>query len=153
MAPIHKGVDPAIQPYVDSYMKLAKDHGIVFKNRGTAGFAVIGHGATIGVTYTAPGFREIDLDIGYWNRAGAIERTVLTYHELTHLYCDRGHDYWPGKPYGKEDGGRNDPDKKDGFFSDSCPISLMFPYVIPRECMLVHYSQYVDELFKNCNPY
>jgi hypothetical protein len=78
----------------------------------------------------------------------------MIWHELTHCYCDRSHDYGENKPYGN-DGvkARKDPTKRDGFYLDNCPKSIMFPEILNDSCFNSHYNDYTKEMFDRCIPY
>lgn len=132
--PRYDGVDPEMISYVNEYLTLAKEHNIKFDDRVTVGFRDIHDGNAIGETIYAVGFREIDVDRNYWKNATKLTRMSLLFHELGHAYCGRDHN----TSYRKE---------------DSCPASLMFPTIMSDACLMFHYQDYVEDLFKNCDPY
>jgi hypothetical protein len=151
--PEYKGVDPEIQPYVDMYMELAKEHNVKFKHVVTVGFKQINDGAAVGLTNYGLGFREIDIDSLYWQygttRTG---RIGLLFHEFSHAYCYRDHDY-NKKEYGDSEEVRKHPPGPDMMYPDSCPKSIMYPIVLEDRCFVDHYLEYEDEMFANCKPY
>ena len=154
--PKYDGVDPQIAPYVAQWTSLAKDHGLKFDRAVSIGFMNINNGLVIGQCNFGFGFREIDIDSNYWANSTQINKMAMVFHELGHCKCDRGHDYIIGesiKEYGNDEKSRGDPQKEDGFFPDRCPVSLMFPTVSEDRCTLAHYQEYVDELFRDCDPY
>jgi hypothetical protein len=159
--PAYKDVDPRAQSYVNEYMDLSKQNHLEFKHKVTLGFKHIKQGDTIGLCTWGGYFREIDLDIDYWNNASKIGRLALVYHELTHCYCGREHDYGKGKKYPEKaveraraaidwflTGG-----PKPGYWDDGCPTSIMHPVIVEDNCMKTHYNEYVTEMFDRCKPY
>lgn len=153
-SPEFSGVDPKVAPYVNEWLRLAQEKGIRFDNTVTVGIKDINRPNTVGLANYGWGFREIDIDRVYWNMATEMQKTTLTYHELGHMYCDRKHDYWKDGEYGDDgDAARKDPSSKDGFYADKCPISFMFPIILDDNCFLLHYSDYVAEMFSKCDPY
>lgn len=154
LAPKYKGVDSEAVPYVTEFKKLAKDHNVTFSNNVTIGFDDIKSEYVVGYCEYGISFREVTLDSKYWEDYTPIKKMVLVWHELGHCYCDKTHGYGKGKLYGGDDSkNRQDDKQKDGFYPDTCPISLMYPYVIDDYCFSAHYAEYVDELFKDCEPY
>ena len=151
--PKHNGVDPFVAPMADEWLNLAKQHGLKFKHNVAIGFENIDRGNAIGVTEYGLGFREIGLDPIYWQYSSTVSRMELMYHELSHAYCNREHDYAKDKPYKEQNVFENRYQHKDGFFSDDCPTSIMYPTTIDDICFLSHYSQYVEEMFDRCEPY
>lgn len=148
-APIHKGVPQELQPLVNEYKVLAARRGIYFDRPVTIGFVKIKSEGTIGVTYVGSSFREIDIDSEFWGRASEEGRKALLYHELTHAYCDRDHDYGPMRYYpppNKILRISNGP----GYLDDGCPLSVMHPIVLDDWCMSIHYNRYVYEMFDRC---
>jgi hypothetical protein len=145
--PKYNGVDPKAEPLVDEWLSLAEIYGLKFDKSVTVGFMDIDRTGVVGQTNYSLFFREIDLDKTYWEYFTITSRTVLVWHEMTHAYCDRGHDYGPGKEYKKDD------KSGDGFFGDNCPRSLMYPYIIEDSCFLSHGAEYVEDMFQNCDPY
>jgi hypothetical protein len=156
LEPRYKGVDPQVASYVNEWLNIAKEHGFKFDKIVTVGMMTIDRPSVVAQCNYGDKFREIDVDPTYWAQFKSITRMAMIFHELGHCYCDRSHDYVFGnhlKGYGNDESSRKDPKKKDGFFSDGCPISFMFPTVAEDSCTLSHYSEYVDELFKACEPY
>lgn len=160
--PEHVGVDPKAQSLVDEYFWLGKQNDLPFNGKVTIGFKDINHGDVIGICTTTWFWREIDLDKGFWDRSTQTSRLALLFHELTHCYCGRIHDYDEDKEY---------PDTVDarikqvyewvahrkgpipGYMSDGCPLSIMYPEVLDDECTLKHYNEYIEEMFDRCEPY
>lgn len=156
-SPEYVGVDAKAVPYVDDYLSLAKKEGIVFSHMVTVGFKDIPEDSsgykTIGLTNYGANFREIDIDNKYWDRSDNMERKMLLFHELTHSYCDRNHDFGEGTLYGENGKSSEKKSEKMGFFADGCPISIMFPLGVGDDCSLNHYATYVKEIFARCQPY
>lgn len=160
--PEYQGVDERATPFVNEYLKLAAINHIDFDDEVTLGFKSLNDGSTIGTCTYGWGWREIDLDIGYWNSATPTERLALTFHELTHCYCNRDHDWGEDKPYPSTAELRmeqaNSWRKKGGpapgrFTSDGCPTSFMYPIILDDDCVLHHYNHYVFEMFERCEPF
>lgn len=151
--PDYNGVDPQIAPYANSWMDLAQKYNLKFEHKVTIGFKDINDGPTVGLTNFGVGFREIDVDKEYWKDSTTIGKTILVWHELGHAYCNRMHDYKNGKEYKSAKEAIKDPDEKDGFFEDKCPITLMFPSIMEDDCFKFHYNDYVREMFGTCKPY
>jgi hypothetical protein len=90
-----------------------------------------------------------------------MDRYILLFHELTHCYCGRGHDFKKGKKYTEKRlakvleaaifqiTGQPQP----GYYEDGCPVSVMYPSVLDDECSKRHYQEYVAEMFKRCKPW
>jgi hypothetical protein len=158
--PVYQGVDPKAVPIVDEYRLLAGKKNIKFTHTVTVGFTDINHGRVVGVCYYGDGWREIDVDNRYWNNSSDITRRTLLFHELTHCYCSRKHDWGAGKDY--PEAKKLDYVKKDepfhffvadGFFADGCPLSIMYPYVLTDDCMVDHQEYYENEMFDRCDPF
>lgn len=151
LVPKYEGVDPQLAPYADEWMNLAKDNGITFKNKVTIGFEKINRGYVVGQCWYGGFWREIDIDFGYWTNLDQNEKDSLLWHELSHCYCGRSHDYGKDKPYG------DDVEKAygvaDGFMVDGCPKSLMFPEVVNSFCFQLHSDYYEKEMFEGCKPW
>ena len=158
-APEYKGVDPRVINLVNEYKALAKIQGITFKKEVTVGFKIINDGNAVGLTtYGDGGWREIDVDAGFWATSDAITHIVLLFHELTHAYCGRGHTYGNAIPYKEADEIEKDLKKgkldlTKGYYKDYCPLSMMYPIIVPKDCVTNHYSDYVIELFNHCVPF
>ena len=147
--PKFEGVDPEIKPYVDEWFGLAFLYGLKFNNKVSIGFDNIKKTNVIAQCEYGFGFREITVDSTYWKNMNPIDRAVTVEHELSHCYCNEGHQY--GKEHRKyNNDGINPPE---AFFDDFCPKSLMYPYSIDQGCIYRHFSEYVDDMFKNCKPY
>jgi hypothetical protein len=153
LAPEYKGVDPQIAPYVDEWLYLAHGHGLKFDRIVTVGFKDINQGNIVGLTTYGYGFREIDIDVKFWQSSTSLSKAALLFHELGHAYCHRDHDYGNGIEYGDPDKARKDPNKEDGFYEDACPTSLLFPEVVEDDCFEKHYENYVNEIFNRCVPW
>jgi Zn-dependent peptidase ImmA (M78 family) len=117
------------------------------------GFKNINQGNIVGLTTYGFGFREIDISIDFWNSSTSLSRAALVFHEMGHAYCHRDHDYGNGTEYGDADKARKDPNKEDGFYEDSCPVTLLFPEVVEDNCFEKHYEGYVTEIFNRCVPW
>lgn len=147
-APHYTGVDLAAAPLVNEWLKLAKEHDIKFDNEVSIGFTKIPENRTVGLTsYGLGGFREIDIDLPYWEASTLTARKILLFHELTHAYCDREHDFNDGEEYEKGE------DQKKGLYKDGCPLSIMYPFIISDSCFMGHYDEYINEMFNRCEPF
>ena len=156
LIPKYEGVDPQAASYVAEWQQLAKYYKIEFTKKVTIGFDKINSESVVGYCEYGTNFREITLDSSYWANSTKISKMVIVFHELSHCSCNRSHSYIIDnhtKEYGNDESSRKNPSKKDGFFKDTCPISIMYPYVIEDYCFTTHYSDYVDEMFKDCEPY
>ena len=148
--PKYDGVDPEAAPYVNQWLYLAKARGLTFDQQVTVGFANIKEAGVAGQTTYGPDYVEIDLNVKDWNRFSKVERAAVVYHELTHAYCYRDHDFGYGTPYPEIQD--EDNPKKGGFFDDGCSFSIMCPYIMDDFCNTIHYSEYVEEMFNRCAP-
>lgn len=152
--PHYKGIDKRVENLVNQYKVLAAKNGIFFSHVVTIGFTNIQDKNTLGITHFGSNFREIDVDTAYWNNASEISRKTVLFHELTHSYCGRSHDYGYMKPYST---GLLRVVKvfqpSAGFLPDSCPLSIMYPYILEDYCMEIHYDYYIHEMFSRCDPY
>lgn len=146
--PEYKGIDPEIAPFSKEWLELAQIEGLRFKNNITIGFKNINEPEVVGMCRYEMGFREIDIDKRYWNSSSELTKKSLVRHEMSHCYCGREHDYAENKEYYG-----NERDKKEGFFEDGCPISILYPYVVSDTCMSHHYQEYSKEMFYRCTPY
>lgn len=115
----------------------------------------------VGLCTYGPDWHEIDIDSDFWNRHDSSERLALIFHELTHCYCNRDHDWGSGIMYLDTEKERIAEAEewqitgglKPGRFDDGCPYSLMYPIVVDSDCLLGHYSEYISEMFNRCRPY
>lgn len=155
------GVDPKVQKMVDEYFWLSTQNHIHFYNKVTVGFKNINEGYVVGLCTYGGLFREIDVDINYWNHSTSTSKMTLLFHELTHCYCGRPHDYGRHLKYPesaatklikliewKIAGG-----PRPGYRKDGCPISIMHPVVLSDGCMMEHYAEYTKEMFLRCDPW
>ncbi len=158
--PIHNGVDPKVEKVLDEYMYLSAQKHIQFYNKVTIGLRDIDYKSVIGVCYYGAFFREIDIDKTYWNMSTYSGKMALLFHELSHCYCGRGHDFGNKQKYPDNElkrealsfahlFGRDLP----GYFPDDCPMSLMHPTVVSDSCLRAHYAEYTEEMFNGCSPY
>lgn len=154
--PSYTGVDPAMRKYVNEYIELAHQHNINFTKTVTVGFTHL-HNNIIGLTTYQPTFREIDVDRVFWIISSNLSRKMLLFHELTHAYCTRGHDWGFGIPYTYQSMGWYIKDGRmllaPGYYSDGCPLSIMNPLLVNNTCAKRHYSDYINEMFQRCIPY
>ena len=72
------------------------------------------------------GYREIQIDKGYWDSATDSQRKTLLLHEIGH--CDHGLKHIEGTR------------------EDSCPYSVMQMVTFGDPCFDVHYYDYVEEI-------
>jgi hypothetical protein len=165
LKPIHVGVETQLKPYVEEYFKLAAEQNVHFHTEITVGLNKIVEPNVIGWTYYGLTFREIDLDRMYWRYSSELSRRMLIYHELTHGYCGRDHDYGTGTDYpAAQVAGlsglmerffpRFSPIKDTaGYFDDTCPVSIMHPVHVEDYCAKKHWKEYVKEMFNRCRPF
>lgn len=156
--PDFKGIDPLLSNNVSEYIALANSHNIKLRNNITVGFTNIKIKNVIGETYFGTYFREISIDYNYWVQSTPLSRKILLFHELTHGYCNRDHDYGIGEPYPSVDhtsllNGSSLSFYGKGMYDDSCPMSIMYPYIVNDKCSEDHYNDYIEEMFDRCNPY
>jgi hypothetical protein len=154
--PRYKGVDPRVQSLVNQYKVLGASNGLFFTRDVTIGFTNIGKGPVIGVCYYGNKFREIDVDQYFWDNSTDLSRKAMLFHELTHCYCGRDHDYGFMKYYHavlRLRMGTFMNKAKPGFMDDGCPLSIMNPYILDDYCMNIHYDSYIKEMFERCAPW
>lgn len=159
--PEYTGVDPALQPLVNEYKSLAEKEGIKFTHEVSVGFTDIDHRDIVGLCHYGKDFREIDIDLEYFNKITELQRKELVYHELTHCYCLRKHDFGEDRSYPEANDSKFDRSEKfrsifwitPGFFVDGCPTSIMYPYVLTNGCYEKHQEHYEKEMFERCQPY
>lgn len=160
--PDHVGIVKEIQGFETMYSLEASLHGIYFKNHVSIGFSLIknrkGKGTVVGLCTYGKKFREIDVDLKYWNESTWTTKRTLIYHEMTHCFCGRLHTFKNGildEFY---------PDAEDikpgpfymiqpGYLADGCPMSIMYPYVLGDDCVKSHWDLYDNEMFEGCSPY
>jgi hypothetical protein len=162
------GVAAEVQQYVDEYFKLSAENGLVFTHKVTIGMTTIKRASIIGLCTYGDTFREIDLDIGFMRSEPEIRKRALVFHEMTHCYCDRRHDYdngaeYPASPlqniftHFKVKIGQQIPwclDKNvPGYLEDGCPKSIMHPFILSELCLKNHQDYYIKEMFARCKPY
>lgn len=153
LTPHYTEVDPKAAPIVNEWLSLAAMRGLKFSQTVNVGFMDIGKGNVIGQCNYGLNFNEIDLHTIYWEyMSNNLTKTALLFHELSHCYCNRLHDYDEGKEYDDNEDSKTNLDKKEGFFEDHCPISLMFPFIVDNQCFLTHYAFYTSEMFDRCDP-
>lgn len=155
--------DPEVKSIVNEYMELSKRYNIEFTENVTVGFSSINKNHVIGTCTYGKTFREITIDGPYWDQSSGATKVALLYHELTHCYCGRQHDFGDGTPYPEpsfKDAFEefmskqpNSPLRPKGYLDDSCPQSVMHPIVLSDECIQKHYDYYVKEMFERCDPY
>ena len=73
------------------------------------------------------------------------------WHELSHCYCERNHDY-RGKKY-DEGKAASSKGSGDSFYDNGCPRSIMYPIIVEDNCAWTYYDEYVQEMFENCVRY
>jgi hypothetical protein len=159
--PDYVGVDERVQYLLDGYKSLSAENNIHFTHEVTIGFKKINEGDVVGLCTYGKHFREIDLDLEFWERADKVARFALVFHELTHCYCTRSHDFADGREYPKymiEEImtvvlSRVRAGQRAGFYEDECPTSLMYPYIVQDYCVRNHYPDYIKEIFERCDPF
>ena len=143
------GVDPKVQTQVNEWFDLSTFYGLNFNHEVTIGFDSINRENVVAQCENGVGFREITIDSTYWENMDSVERAAVLWHEMSHCYCNEKHQF--GKDHKEYDeDGVNPPE---GFFIDSCPKSLMYPYSIYEGCIYSHFPEYIDDMFQNCTPY
>jgi hypothetical protein len=154
-APIHKKIPHTILPIINEYKQLALDSGIRFARPVTIGFNKIDEDLVIGVCYSGSDFREVDLDTDWWIKASTMSHRTLVFHELTHCFCGRQHDYGWMQIYPEAKSIRMSfwGKRLQGYLEDGCPISIMHPIVIDDYCMSKHSTHYFKEMFERCSPW
>lgn len=163
--PDHIGIDQEFQGFKDMYVSEAMARGIKFTRPISIGFSKIGNDKTkdhpIGLCSYGYRWREIDIDVDYWNKSTWITKRSLLYHEMTHCFCEREHD-WKDGVYPEVDSALGalrerytEPFWKlpPGFMDDGCPASIMYPRVLSDECAQKHWPYYDNEMFEYCRPY
>lgn len=161
ISPEYQDVNVLTRKLVDEYLELAKARNINFTHKVTVGFKKFAEPDVVGLCTFGNTFREIDVDPGFWLSHGASAHVALIFHELTHCYCERTHDYGKDKEYPEANSRRLElalewaekGGERPGYWDDGCPISLMYPIVVDDDCIAAHYKQYVDEMFDRCKPY
>lgn len=157
--PSYVGIDERVKSYHEEYMDISVRKHITFDKKVTIGFTNIHEGNVVGTCVYGINFREVNLDIDYWNASTKTTRLALVFHELTHCYCKRNHDYGDELSYPEIKCKSNTLSEMelswpfDGFFDDGCPISLMYPEVISDDCTRSHYQEYIDEMFERCEAW
>lgn len=159
--PEYKGIDPAFLSLTRQYVEIAHEKGIHFSRPVTIGLTKIKRGNTIGLCHYLLGAREIDIDRNFWAHASPVERETLLWHELTHCFCDRDHDFGKGQNYPevklqtvvKHEINRLTCTAEVGYLEDGCPKSIMHPVILDEGCMTEHYSYYINEMFDRCDPW
>lgn len=152
-----------VQHYVDEFKNLAAINNVAFKNSVTIGFKKLNanNEGTVGLCTYGYGWREIDIDETYWSFTNEADRIALIFHELSHCYCTRDHDWAEGQKYPETKEARtkefnkyeNSGVLRPGRMADDCPSSLMYPVVVNNQCLKEHYDHYVIEMFDRCRPY
>lgn len=153
------GTDPSVQSYVDEYIRLAKLHDIKFNTKVNVGLSHINRNGIVGLCTYGDVFREIHLDNLYWRGSTELTRKALVFHECSHCFCGRQHDYGEGKVY--PDNAVEELTKQikagvdtpPGYFEDLCSVSLMHPSLMSDFCIKKHYLEYIEEMFDRCEPY
>lgn len=158
--PNFTGVDPEFTGIVSKYKTLADLYGIKFDKEVTIGFSHRLSSEVMGETQFEDEWREISINSRSWDKSTLPTRYVLLLHELTHAYCDRGHDFDEDKNYPQTREERIELSKRaaagekiPGYLEDGCPSSIMFPSVLPDFCTIKHIKSYIKEMFQRCEPY
>jgi hypothetical protein len=155
--------DPTLKQITEEFFHLSKRNNVTFKEKVTIGFSSIEKDKIIGTCTYGNNFREIDLDIEFWERADWMSKVALVYHEMAHCYCRRMHDFDDGKAYPETVMGilidfamirqPLTPMQPPGYFYDHCPKSIMHPTILDSQCFQKHYPHYVKEMFARCEPF
>lgn len=159
LRPEYSGVDTRLQPLVNEYLQLSAENNIHFKHKVSVGMKPIDDDKAVGVCNYGSYFREIDIDSDYWDAITPTTQKAILFHELTHCYCTRPHDYGNGQEYKSKGllervlGVFKSTPENTGFYPDQCPTSIMYPVVIPDRCMIAHEQEYIKEMFNHCRPW
>ena len=161
--------NPEVRVIVDEFKKLSAQKDIRFTKTVTIGFTKIYRKTVIGLCHYGTDFREIDLDSTYWKNSTWMSKISLLYHELSHCYCKRDHDFGNGEKYVEPanfdvrkivnptkpfySGDFCPVELAAGFLEDGCAKSIMYPVLISDNCFIKHYDYYVKEMFNRCTPY
>lgn len=152
-------VDSLLQPYLEKFKDMGQKQGLSFKKDIELKFSDIPDKNVIGICHSSPISRSIEISREFYKNASELQRFALLDHELAHGLCGRGHSYGNGIKYTETL--KKEPDEPlckdsknlEGFYSDGCPTSLMYPFVFSDACIEKHYDEYVVEIYKNCNPW
>ena len=150
-----KGVDKRAQSLYNEYKRLGEQQHVKFTREVPVGFTSSLPRGIVAECFMGPDKRQVLISEEQWDTLTRTERLETIFHELTHCFCERMHDY-KGIPYPKTGGNvafYTDSNVSMFYGEDGCPKSIMFPYVIDRKCTLAHYSDYVKEMFDNCTPW
>jgi len=158
--PDFHSIDTKAKPIYYKYIALAKRNHLVFHHTATIGFQPLHYGNAIGVCYYFAN-REIQVDTGYWDNHSDTQKEILLFHELTHCYCGREHDWAKDKKYAETYTEKKIEffkvillgTKKPGYWLDGCPMSIMHPSIISDECYETHHIRYLKEMFERCEAY
>lgn len=155
--------DPELKVISEEFFHISRHKDLVFSKKVSMGFSDIERGSVIGTCTFGNGFREIDLDKEFWARASWASKVALVYHEMTHCYCERGHDFDEGVLYPDNsikffldrilNGAPFTPLRPEGYLEDGCPKSIMYPIIVDPFCFERHYKYYVQEMFNRCDPW
>lgn len=170
MMPHYRGVDTRAYPYIQKYVKLANQNNIKFTKPVSVGFTNIddddSFGRAVAVCFYGKNFREIEIDKNEWAKYPEVVREQLLFHELTHCFCGRGHNFVNSKNQWEEYpkigiqeilsgifGRWPFNSRPSGVYLDKCPISIMYPRVLPKQCDLKHNQDYIKEMFIGCEAW
>lgn len=148
---------------IREYFELSRRNNVEFSNKVGFRFENIDRKNVLAMCSYGLLSRRISLDIHYWEEATWNAKISTVYHEMTHCYCGRAHDFDEGKDYPdttflsvlKQYFGKYiaSPLKPEGFLDDNCPKSIMYPYSFSDQCFQTHYAYYVKEMFNRCDPW
>lgn len=165
--PKYEGINPEIKPYVEEFVhaskgKITKSHienlSMELVNMRSDNYFK----RSVGICWwTLNGNREIEINSSSWRWRTDKSRMSLIFHELGHCVYHRVHSMdipSPTKWYENLWNFINGKLVDIGFFEnyeyyeDGCPKSLMYPTTIYDRCVELHYNDYVEEMFKSCDP-
>jgi hypothetical protein len=158
----HKDIGPEFRELTKEYLQLSSDHGIYHNRLVPIGLVDLSFDyPTIGTCWLYEHHRDIDIDSTYWKKASPLGKKMLTFHEMSHCYCGRGHDYGPKAEFNYSSGFTAifnkilviNKDKAHGYYKDGCPLSIMYPTTVADACYSTHYNDYIKEMFNNCKAY
>jgi hypothetical protein len=158
-----KTANTEVDTIKDEYFKIGSKNNILFTKNVSIEFSDIKKGSVIGVCSYHKDSREITLDKNFWTHAKWSDKVALVYHEMTHCYCDRMHDFDKEKKYTDNteksifefifNPKMQGPIKEEGYFDDFCPVSIMHPIIVDDKCFSNHYQHYAKEMFDRCDPW
>jgi hypothetical protein len=141
----------------DHYILLSKRKNLEFSDTVPLKLRPIPKNDWLGFCDPNQPMRSVTINSNKWDKLSSTTKITLVFHELTHCYCDRSHNY------NEEESYEDDADiflvdsqllaNEPGYFEDGCPTTIMHPFILSDACMENHYDHYIDEMFDGCIPY